>query len=76
MSSLPERLRAGLVAQGLSDDDIAITRNTVRNHVSAIYKRLGIRKRSAVFVWARERGLDASPKPRTTPGKVKAAKWK
>lgn len=80
VSSLPERLRAvlALVAQGLSDDDIAaklsITRNTVRNHVSAIYKRLGIRKRSAVVVWARERGLGASPKPRTMPDKVKAAK--
>lgn len=82
VSSLPERLRAvlALVAQGLSDDEIAakltITRNTVRNHVSAIYKRLGIRKRSAVVVWARERGLGASPKPRTMPGKVKTAKRK
>ncbi len=64
VSSLPERLRGvlALVAQGLSDDEIAakleITRNTVRNHVSAIYARLNIRKRSAVIVWARERGLE------------------
>ena len=80
VSSLPDRLRAvlTLIAQGLSDDEIAaklsITRNTVRNHVSAIYARLGIRKRSAVVVWARERGLGASPKPRTMPDKVKPAK--
>ena len=80
ISSLPERLRSvlTLVAQGLSDDEIAtklsITRNTVRNHVSAIYTRLGIRKRSAVVVWARERGLGASPKPRTMPEKVRATK--
>ena len=71
VASLPERAREvlSLVAQGLSDDDIAakltISRNTVRNHVSVIYERLGIRKRSAVIVWARERGLGAAVKPRT-----------
>ncbi len=75
ISALPERLRdvLSLVAQGLSDDEIAaklgITRNTVRNHITAIFGRLGIRKRSAVIVWARERGLGATPKPRTTPAK-------
>ncbi|RYE97538.1 MAG: response regulator transcription factor [Oxalobacteraceae bacterium] len=82
VSSLPERLRLvlTLVAQGLSDDDItaklSIVRNTVRNHVSAIYKRLGMGKRSTVIVWARERGLGASPKPRTLPDKVKIPKRK
>ncbi len=71
VASLPERAREvlSLVAQGLSDDEIAkkldISRNTVRNHVSVIYDRLGIRKRSAVIVWARERGLGVSAKPRT-----------
>ena len=67
-----------LIAQGLSDEEIAdklsITRNTVRNHVSAIYGRLGIRKRSAVVVWARERGLGASPKLRTKPDNIRPAK--
>ena len=76
VSSLPERLRSvlTLIAQGLSDDEIAaklgITRNTVHNHVSAIYHRLEIRKRSTLIVWARERGLGASPKLRTMPNKV------
>ena len=80
ISSLPERLRdvLSLVAEGLSDDDIAsrlgIKRNTVRNHITAIYRRLGIRKRSAVVVWARERGLGASAKSRTTPAKSKPRK--
>ncbi len=80
VSALPERLRAvlSLIAQGLSDDDIAaklgITRNTVRNHVSAIFRRLSIRRRSAVIVWARERGLGASPKPRTKAKKAKAVR--
>ncbi len=78
ISSLPERLRdvLSLVAEGLSDDDIAtkleIKRNTVRNHITAIYRRLGIRKRSAVIVWARERGLGASAKSRATPAKSKS----
>lgn len=55
-----------LVAQGLSDDAIAkkigVSPNTVRNHVSAIYRTLGVRKRSALVVWARERGLGAHEK--------------
>ena len=77
VSALPERLRSvlALIAQGLSDDEIAgklqITRNTVRNHVSAIYGRLDIRKRSALIVWARERGLGASPKLRAKTDKAK-----
>ncbi len=76
VSALPERLRTVLVliAQGLPDDEIAtrlgITVNTVRNHVSAIFGRLQIHKRSALIVWARERGLGASPKPRTLPVKL------
>ena len=80
VSALPERLREvlSLVAQGLSDADIAarlgITRNTVRNHITAIYDRLGIRKRSAVIVWARERGLGAIAKPRLKPAKMRQRK--
>jgi len=79
VAALPERAREvlGLVAQGLSDDDIAsrlgISRNTVRNHVSVIYARLGIRKRSAVVVWARERGLGVPAKSRTSKPKNKRA---
>lgn len=75
MSALPKRAREvlSLMAQGLPDDDIStklgISRNTVRNHVSVIYARLGIRKRSAVIVWARERGMGAVAKPRITPDK-------
>ena len=56
----------GLVAQGLADEDIGkrlgMSRNTVKNHVSAIYKATDIRKRSALVVWARERGLGAHEK--------------
>ena len=66
LTALPPRAVEvlGLVAQGLSDAEIAekleIAQNTVRNHVSAIYGKLGVHRRSAVVVWARERGLGAS----------------
>ena len=56
ISSLPERLRSlpVLIAQKLSDDEISarpsIIRNMVRNHVSAIYRRLGFRKRTALVI--------------------------
>ncbi len=69
IATLSSRAREvlGLVAQGLSDADIAgrlgITRNTVRNHISLIYAKIGVHRRSAVIVWARERGLVAPVKP-------------
>ena len=71
LSSLSARTREvlGLVAQGLSDEEIAgklgIARNTLRNHIAAIYAKLGVHRRSAVVVWGRERGLGAPDKPRT-----------
>ena len=73
LGSIPERARAvlALMAEGLADDAIAkslgISRNTVRNHIAAIYDRVGLRKRSAVIVWARERGLGLGGKTETTP---------
>ena len=80
LDSLPARAREvlGLVAQGLSDEAIAaklgITRNTLRNHIAAIYAKLGVHKRSALVVWARERGLGASAKPQTKRAKSKTVK--
>ncbi len=68
-AALPSRAREvlGLVAQGLPDAEIAeklgVTRNTVRNHVSLIYAKIGVHRRSAVIVWARERGLGMAAKP-------------
>ena len=78
VSDLTPRAREvlGLVAQGLSDDLIAarigISRNTVRNHVSAIYRALGVQKRSALVVWARERGLGAQEKPKSKQSRTRA----
>ena len=77
LAALSARAREvlGLVAQGLSDEDIAgrlgLTRNTVRNHVFAIYTKIGVHRRSAVVVWARERGLGMQAKPRATRAKTR-----
>ena len=69
LAALPARAREvlGLIAQGMADEEIAaklgISRNTLRNHIAVIYDRLGVHKRGAVVVWARERGLGGVPKP-------------
>ena len=57
-----------LVCQGLDDNAISSTlsmsRNTVRNHVARIYAKIGVNKRGAAIVWARERGLAHGPATR------------
>ncbi len=64
-----------LMAQGMSDDDIAaklgVSRNTVRNHVSAIYRTVDLHRRSQLVVWARERGLGATAKPQAKQRRVR-----
>lgn len=57
----------GLICQGSNDAEIAerlhLSRNTVRNYVAAIYSKIGVNRRSAAVIWARDRGIghDASP---------------
>ena len=56
-----EREVLGLICQGHDDDGIAkslkLSRNTVRNHVATIYSKIGVHRRSAAIVWARDRGI-------------------
>jgi PAS domain S-box-containing protein len=56
-----EREVLTLVCQGKSDPEIGtelnLARNTVRNHVASLYQKLGVNRRSALVVWARERGI-------------------
>ena len=80
LAALSERAREvlGLVAGGLSDDEIArklgISRNTFRNHVSEIYAKIGVHKRAALIVWARERGLGAQAKSKPGSGISKGSR--
>lgn len=50
------------VGRGATDAEISrelgLSPNTVRNHVAALYRKLGLNRRSALVVFARERALD------------------
>ncbi len=64
-----EKQVLGLICRGDDDADIAValtmSRNTVRNHTARIYSKIGVNKRGAAIVWARERGLSTSgPAPK------------
>ncbi len=80
LAALPARAREvlDLVAQGMADADIAarlgVSRNTLRNHIAAIYARLGVHKRSAVVVWARERGMGMSGQAHVNTKKTRGRK--
>jgi PAS domain S-box-containing protein len=56
-----EREVLGLICEGLDDRAIAkrlsLSANTVRNHVASIYSKIGVNRRAAAVLWARERGL-------------------
>lgn len=62
-----ERDIMGLICRGARDAEIGgelkLSPHTVRNHVASLYKKLGVNRRSAVVIWARERGLDGVAKP-------------
>ena len=51
-----------LICRGAGDTEIGAELNlsphTIRNHVASLYKKLNVNRRSAVVIWARERGID------------------
>ena len=71
LSDLPPRGRdvLALVCRGMADAAIAnklgLSRNTVRNHITALYRRTGVRSRAALVIWARERGFTGGPPPKS-----------
>lgn len=63
-----EREVLGLMCEGRADGEIAaalgVSRNTVRNHVAALYAKLDVHRRGEAIVWGRERGLIGYEKPK------------
>ncbi len=59
--TMRERQILNLICSGLDDEAIArkldLSRNTVRNHGAALYRKLGVHKRSEAVVWGRENGF-------------------
>ena len=56
-----ERQVLGLICEGRDDqamsDALGLSRNTVRNHIAALYRRIGVNRRGAAILWAHERGI-------------------
>lgn len=66
----------GLICDGLSDaemgDALCLSRHTIRNHVASLYNKIGVNRRAAAVIWARERGFSgngASSAKKTSKGK-------
>ena len=60
-----EREIVALICRGAGDAEISaelkLSPHTVRNHVASLYRKLGVNRRSAVVIWARERGVGGGP---------------
>ncbi len=56
-----EREVLGLICEGRSDAEMSkllhLSPNTVRNHIVSLYRKIGVNRRSAAIIWARERGI-------------------
>ncbi|QND44298.1 PAS domain S-box protein (plasmid) [Rhizobium lusitanum] len=50
-----------LICRGQSDvemsETLRLSRNTIRNHVASLYAKIGVNRRAAAVIWARERGF-------------------
>jgi DNA-binding CsgD family transcriptional regulator len=61
MLSTREREVLLLVCEGRSDAEMGrilnLSQNTVRNHLASLFKKIGVNRRSAAIIWARERAL-------------------
>jgi DNA-binding NarL/FixJ family response regulator len=56
-----EREVLGLICKGKTDAemsvDLKLSQNTVRNHVASLYRKIGVNRRAAAIIWARERAI-------------------
>ena len=74
LNDLTERERdiLGLICEGQSDPEMSetlkLSRNTIRNHVSSLYRKIAVNRRSAAIIWARERGITGQEALRSKKG--------
>jgi DNA-binding CsgD family transcriptional regulator len=56
-----EREILALICEGRSDAEMSkmlgLSQNTIRNHVASLYRKIGVNRRSAAIIWARERAI-------------------
>jgi len=56
-----EREVLGYICEGRSDAQMGelmgLSQNTVRNHIGALYRKIGVNRRTAAVIWARDRGV-------------------
>jgi DNA-binding CsgD family transcriptional regulator len=56
-----EREILALICDGKSDVEMSktlnLSQNTIRNHVASLYRKIGVNRRGAAIIWARERAL-------------------
>jgi len=61
MLSDRERDVLGLICEGRGGAEMAktlgLSENTVRNHTASLYRKIGVNRRTAAVIWARERGI-------------------
>ncbi len=74
VSDLTEREQdiLALICQGMNDQQMSkhlgLSSYTVRNHVSSLYRKIGVNRRGAAILWAKERGV--GDRARTKPDKL------
>ncbi|WP_312408006.1 helix-turn-helix transcriptional regulator [Rhizobium sp.] len=60
-----------LICQGMNDQQMSqhlgLSSNTVRNHVSSLYRKIGVNRRGAAILWAKERGIGGGDRTRLKP---------
>lgn len=70
MLSAREREVLLLVCEGRSDAEMGrilnLSQNTVRNHLASLFKKIGVNRRSAAIIWARERAITRHDLTRNT----------
>src|SRR5690606_41667267 len=76
--TLREQEILNYMCQGKEDREIGeslgISRHTVRNHVAAIYSKIGVHRRGAAIIWALERGIAGRSEERRG-GSEDRARW-